>query len=266
METKSRYQVIGELEAQKRELIKQKSDLREKFVLKVRDEIIVDAIMSGQNIIVADTNLHPKHEENLSRMAKNFGSNPQTEFEVKDFTNVPIAECIKNDLNRLESVGEKVIRQMHSQFITRPSDIREFRKGVPLAVICDIDGTLALFDGLRSPYDTGKCEGDIVNKGLRLILQQLRPEVKVILVSGRSEEFRKQTENWLLNNYIYYDALFMRAKEDKRPDDIIKEEIYQREIEPKYDILIVFDDRPRVIRKWKELGLRVADVGNGIEF
>ena len=53
----------------------------------------------------------------------------------------------------------------------------------------------------------------------------------------------------------------MRKSGDNRADDILKkEEIYHEHIEGKFNILTVFDDRPRVIRMWKKLGLMVCDV------
>jgi hypothetical protein len=34
----------------------------------------------------------------------------------------------------------------------------------------------------------------------------------------------------------------------------------------RFNPVMAFDDRPAVVRMWKENGLIVADVGNGVEF
>ena len=34
----------------------------------------------------------------------------------------------------------------------------------------------------------------------------------------------------------------------------------------KENIFMVFDDRPSVIRMWRENGVKVVDVGDGVEF
>ena len=69
----------------------------EKFVLHRRDDIIRRSLEDGYNVIVDDTNLAPKHEARLREIALDF----KAEFEIKDFTDVPIEVCITNDLKRL---------------------------------------------------------------------------------------------------------------------------------------------------------------------
>lgn len=90
--------------------------------------------------------------------------------------------------------------------------------------------------------------------------------IRVIIVSGRSDEARAETITWLYQHGIAWDTLFMRKEGDYRPDEIVKEEMYREHIEPRYDVILVFDDRPKVIRMWRSIGLKVADVGKGIEF
>ena len=81
-------------------------------------------------------------------------------------------------------------------------------------------------------------------------------------MSGRSEDARKDTEEWLAKNMIPYDNLYMRAEGDRRKDAIIKEEIYHEFIEPKFCVIGVFDDRNQCAKLWRSLGLRVAQLGN----
>ena len=42
---------------------------------------------------------------------------------------------------------------------------------------------------------------------------------------------------------------------------IVKEEIYKKYIEPNYCVLGVIDDRPKVARNWRQLGLKTMQVG-----
>ena len=46
----------------------------EKFILVVRDNIVMEALITGKHIIVDDTNLVPKHEERLRELAKVCGA------------------------------------------------------------------------------------------------------------------------------------------------------------------------------------------------
>ena len=47
----------------------------------------------------------------------------------------------------------------------------------------------------------------------------------------------------------------MRDKGNFEPDEIIKEQIFHKEIEPNYNVLAVFDDRDKVVKMWRNLGL-----------
>jgi predicted kinase len=86
---------------------------RETFVLSVRDFIIDKALSEGHDAICDDTNLHSKHQARMEEIAARHNA----ALEIKDFTDVPLEVCIERDLQRPNSVGERVIRQMHRQFI-----------------------------------------------------------------------------------------------------------------------------------------------------
>lgn len=92
-------------------------------------------------------------------------------------------------------------------------------------------------------------------------------QAELVLVSGRSEDYRAETERWLERNHIgthCYSRLLMRKSGDHRADDIIKSEIAdQLENEMGYRILAVFEDRPRVLRMWQQRGIFTFDVGQG---
>ena len=55
----------------------------------------------------------------------------------------------------------------------------------------------------------------------------------------------------------------MRGEGDHRSDDVTKGEIYMNCIEPWYDVVCVFEDRNRVVKMWRDLGLLVAQVYDG---
>ncbi len=134
------------------------------------------------------------------------------------------------------------------------------------AIIVDIDGTLAIHNG-RSPYDLTKVSEDLFNYNLWFVIK----DCNIIFLSGREgkEQVRKDTIEWLKkytniqNNEFYSERLFMRAEKDHRPDNIIKAEIYENEIEPYYDIIAVFDDRNRIVDMWRKKGLFTCQVNYG---
>lgn len=89
------------------------SSENEEFVVQVRDHIVVSALADGKHVIVDDTNLAPKHEVRLRQLAREGGA----DFELVDFTHVPLEECIARDRGRAACVGERVIREMWQQFV-----------------------------------------------------------------------------------------------------------------------------------------------------
>lgn len=232
----------------------------EEFIIECRDFLIDLALAEGYNVVVDDTNLHPKHWNSLKEKIKNLPIGLDVELELKDFTDVPLEECIKRDQKRSNYVGEKVIRQMYNQFL-KPKPIQQtYDPKLPEAIICDLDGTLALFDG--NPYERDFTK-DRVNEPVRKIISQFAPS-QVLFVSGRNSKFRKQTMEWLLNNGIAVKELWMpRGVTDNRKDVIIKKEIYEAEIKGKYNILFVLDDRNQVVDFWRSQGLTVFQVAEG---
>lgn len=237
------------------------SKANEKFVLSIRDSLITSALIDGFNVIVDDTNLHPKHEETLRKLAKDFKPTYGIDvtFEIKDFTDVPIEVCIKRDLMRANSVGEAVIRKQYNQFLAPKIIMKEKNPDLQDIIICDVDGTLALFEG--NPYKR-PFENDRVNEPIAHILTAYSDYPR-ILFSGRMDEFENVTREWLDKNGINYTFLFMRKSGDIRPDYVIKEELYREHIEDKYNVLFVLDDRDQVVKLWRELGLTCLQVNYG---
>jgi len=132
------------------------------------------------------------------------------------------------------------------------------------AIIVDIDGTLAK-KGDRGIFDWKKVEVDTLNIPVaRLVEAMKRFGYKIILLSGRDSLCRPETERWLKANSVEYDHLFMRVEKDNRKDSIIKEELYRQNIEGKFHVEFVLDDRDQVVEMWrKTLGLICLQVDYG---
>lgn len=142
-------------------------------------------------------------------------------------------------------------------------------------IIVDVDGTIADCEHRKHHLLGEKKDWDSFYAGIEQdqprweIMKQVDEYRKkghpIVLVSGRPDNYRKATENWLCKYGFDFDVLLMRKAGDKRPDTDVKKEIYDKCLK-KYAIECVFDDRPRIISMWREQGLRVFDVGKQIEF
>lgn len=116
----------------------------------------------------------------------------------------------------------------------------------------------------RSPFDWKRVGEDDVDPIVKWMLEAFQKMgAKIIIVSGRDSVCKPETENWLLENGIHYDEIFMRPENDMRKDSIIKEEIYNNYIKDKFNVALIVDDRQQVVDKWREMGLKVAQMEPG---
>lgn len=86
---------------------------------------------------------------------------------------------------------------------------------------------------------------------------------KVIILTGRGEEHRKVTEQWLAAHGIVYDALAMRPEGDRTDDHILKMQ-YIRDVEADgWEVIGLFDDRKRICDAAREHGITVFQMAAG---
>lgn len=227
-------------------------------VLRIRDAIIADCLHNKRSVVCDDTNLNPIHEQVLRSIAQQFGA----EFEVK-FFDVPIHECVKRDLQRPVSVGERVIRQQYNQWLRKEPQTPVYNPELRDVILCDIDGTLAHM-GARSPFDWHRVGEDTRDVVVADILTQYSDTYDIIMLSGRDSVCRQETIDWLNRFAVPYKQLLMRAEGDNRRDNIVKRELYEQYIAGKYNVVFVLDDRDQVVDMWRnELGLKCLQVADG---
>lgn len=140
------------------------------------------------------------------------------------------------------------------------------------AIIFDIDGTLADCSHrqvhlLKEPKDwpafNATMAMDTCNDWCRDLLEAMSWTHSIFLVTGREECFREETEAWLKNNGISHNGLFMRAVKDYRQDPVIKRELYEQFIKPTHAVDFIVEDRARVVKMWREIGLVCLQCAEG---
>jgi len=246
------------------------SKKNENFVLEMRDSAIRNAIKMGYScIIVDDTNLHPKHEEQIRYISDSYSN---VEVMINDsFCDVSVEECLSRDKKRENSVGYKIIMNMFNSFLKDRFRIEQ-DKSLPRAIICDVDGTLALHKN-RTAFEYHKCLTDEPNKPVVELLESLQkthPNYTTIILTGRENveysttNVENLTSAWLERNGIEYDYLLIRGEGDHRKDSILKQEMFLDYIHRDYYVEYIIDDRKQVIDMWRSLGLNVIDVAGNI--
>lgn len=247
----------------------------EAVALKIQDQAILSAIKAGKDVIVDNTHI----EQNMPKRIKQLFDSDVL-FKVKDFTHVHTNVCIVNDWNRKDAgdryVGEGVILRMAGRLgknkwklteewmndYAYPLKSYDPDPESPLCVVFDIDGTLAKH--FRSPYDYSRLHTDGVFEHIKQLNKfYWDNHYSVFIVSGRPDTYRAETEKWLEENGVQYDHLFMRRADDNRNDADVKHEIFNDEFRHQYEIEAWFDDRDRVVRRMRKLGVPVLQVADG---
>ena len=239
----------------------------EDYISDIEEFEIRSAIKHNLNPIIDASNLNPKTIAKWKNLAEELNVNIEFKLFEIDF-----ATALERDSKRERSVGKKVLERFFRDYF--PNQLKAYytddRLKEPFypyndekedCIIVDLDGTVCLHNG-RSPYDLTRISEDIPNYPLVRFLQELICNKHIIFLSGRegTDQCRQDTINWLTENICSSDfgykwELLMRDKNNFEPDEIIKERIFHKEIEPKYSVLAIFDDRDKVVKMWRSLGL-----------
>ena len=167
-------------------------------------------------------------------------------------------------------------------------------------VIFDLDGTLAIIEKRRlkagSPSGKtptpGKMDWDVFFDPDNIKLDEPNhPVIKmaqlfnhdgfnIVIFSGRNDRSFHSTSDWLKIHQVPFDLLVMRpdkfksdswpiadgnpATKDMRymPDEILKKKMLDTFVNID-DVFLVVDDRNKVVKMWRDLGLNVFQVAEG---
>lgn len=248
----------------------------------IRNRLIEDSAILGVDVVFSDTNLSKTKREAFVEKLEKLGYEVTVNIIGKNLT---LEQLWKRDLNRKNSVGQSVIADQYQRF-RQEFPVYELKdvSDKPEAVIFDVDGTLAHMEGVRGAFDWDKVDLDAPDYTVisSLIAQYLLGR-HIIIMSGRDSVCRQKTLNWLNANieevaekmlvFVDYDGiikdtnLFMRPEGSMESDVKVKRDLFMQHVDGKYNIVAVFDDRPKVCRGWYDLGLKVIHCGNPyIEF
>lgn len=229
------------------------------------DGAIEPMLRKKVNVVVDAT--HCKAEY-IKHYIHKFNHLVDIEFKLFDVSVQEIAD--RCDL-RFKETGKFIPSQVQAKYISDFNHLKEtfdfskrirkterlqieyqtIKEGLPKAIICDLDGTLALLNG-RSAYDASKCDEDKLNVPVAKVLSLFKQaDYNILLVSGREDKYMEPTKVFLEKHKVTYDLLMMRESGDYRKDSIIKKEIYRNHIEWNYTIEFVLDDRNQVVDLWR---------------
>jgi len=244
----------------------------EKFIVNLRDTIIERSLRKGFDVIVDDTSLKSTNWTDICKIAHKIG-NVRV---IEKYFPIDLKDAQERNAQRPKPVPAIVIENFYNKYIKgkhiQPRD--EFFPRIPPefpvsdptkadAIIVDVDGTIAI-NVSRDYYDMLKVIEDIPNQPICDLVKLLSKTYIIIIVSGREDCARGDTDLWLSAHDVPYNKIFMRKTGDNRKDVIIKEEIYENDIAPFYNVKYVLDDRLQVVEGcWRKLNLCCLQVASG---
>lgn len=140
-------------------------------------------------------------------------------------------------------------------------------------VIVDMDGTLADV-GHRLHHIKGSgsknwhaffegMDADPPNPEIVNMVREHADSHEIIVITGRPDSYRQRTIDWLNRYGVPFSRLYMRRERDRRPDTIVKKELFEALGPQKAQVALVIDDRPSVCDMWRDCGLNVHQVITG---
>lgn len=257
-------------------------------------EVFRNALANGQHIIVDRMNFNKQQRATYISLAKEKG------YRVKiRVLHQPYAVCLQRAIARQNHPtiqDEKSARAALQTFFTKyerpqPDEADEIEFIYPeglksKVIVCDLDGTLCDVEHrrhfVRRPEGEKKdwhgfflgIKDDPVIPQCADLLRAMSYTHKIVYCSGRPDNYRKLTEEWLWANNLgnFYDEhmdwnqvppLFMRPRNDSRQDDIVKEIILDFEILTRYVPYFMIDDRDQVVQMWRRRGFVCLQIAEG---
>ena len=167
-------------------------------------------------------------------------------------------------------------------------------------IIFDLDGTLATIEKRRikagSPtgstptpekmnwdifFDPENIQLDLPNEPVIKMAQMFKAEgFKIVIFSGRNDRSFFTTKDWLERYKVPYDLLVLRPDKFQKdsypiadgnqatpemrfmPDEILKKAMLDTFVDIE-DVFLVVDDRDKVVKMWRELGMNTFQVAPG---
>jgi FMN phosphatase YigB (HAD superfamily) len=131
--------------------------------------------------------------------------------------------------------------------------------------VFDLDGTLAdvehrVYLAEEKEWDLfhSQCVHDKPKEAECYLVRMIyahQPNHRIMIITGRSEEYRAVTETWLVANGIPYDELHMRKTGDHRPDTVVKGELAFDAGLPFRNVSFVMEDRDKMAAFWRSNNL-----------
>lgn len=257
-------------------------------------KLFIQALINGQNIVVDRMSFNKQQRNKYLIEARNAGGYTTKIIVLHESYDTCLERMLKREGHptvKDETNARAALKTFFTNY-ERPTpdeadDIQLIYPAgpKPKAIICDLDGTLCNTDHrqhfMNGPNGKKDWRGffagmddDPVNEWCSTLLKSFvygfnsnkieSKQINVLYCSGRGNEYRERTKNWLQDNHLdFHKHLFMRFEKDSRVDWLIKENILDFEILSRYEVLFALDDRKQVTDMWRRRGIVCLQCAEG---
>jgi len=257
-------------------VFKDYASVDETVVSVIEDASVHALLKAGCNVVVDNTNIRPKYLRHFAAIALEHNAT----FDVKQ-VDIDVNKAIGRVWTRHSMGGrlvpEEVIKKQHQDLVRNPLNEIDLypepdpthapyvaKPGTKKAILVDLDGTLARNNGHRSFYDFTKVYDDeLIDHVAEVVRWADEAGYMIIIMSGRDDISSIDSQNWLNDNDVPWDKVYMRKTGDQRKDSIVKLELFNEYVRDNYDVQFVLDDRQQVVDAWRSIGLVCFQVAPG---
>lgn len=250
---------------------------QEDYISDIEEFEVRSAIKHGLSPIIDATNLNPKTIEKWEKLSVEL----DIDLEKVYLPYISFKEALERDVKRGQeggrAVGEKTLRSFYKRYYwdqyekevygcKQPST--EPDNSLPSAVIFDLDYTV-MYRQNRGPFEYAKADTDKVDPRAKWMIQRwIDDGITIIFLTGRDatnesiNAIRKALgiERIKIDGKYFPYEILGRTKGDFRSSVIVKKELYEKEVEGKYNVIMAFDDDQEVVDMYKSKGLFASKV------
>lgn len=251
---------------------------QENYISDIEEFEIRSAIKHGLSPIIDATNLNPKTIDKWEKLSVELGVDLEKIF----LPYIPFAEALARDIKRGQeggrAVGEKTLRSFYKRYYWDQYEKEMYGdkypssdpdNSLPPAVIFDLDFTI-MYRQNRGPFEYAKADTDKVDPKAKWMIQRwIDDGITIIFLTGRdiTDTSIKAIQTALgidrikkLSGAYFPYEIFGRNEGDRRSSVIVKKELYEKEVEGKYNVLMAFDDDQEVVNMYKSKGIFASKV------
>jgi predicted kinase len=237
----------------------------ERIVIEMFNKVLDELFCRNKTIIIDDTNMNKGIVKSYYNLAEEWGY----DFELVEM-DVSLEKCLTWDANRNNPAGRENILKMARQYGMIPEELQYVIYGLDncIADISDRLSHATSLDGSFHPsvfFDPNFISLDKINQDTaEMMFQDYERGYEIVIISSRPASLRRSTEDWLKENCVPFNKIYLRPNNWSYPDHEYKEYILNNYLDISRCNKIV-DDGIHTVEMWRQYHSNVIEAKSNRE-